>query len=375
MALRVLKLGTALLACVALVACETINEKRTIDYKSASRSLPPLEVPPDLMSLPEVAAPAGAPARTTFSEFSSEKKTQAPVVNAGAPAVLPPVREARIERDGQVRWLVVQGNAESVWPRVREFVSSAGLIVERENPVTGVIETDWAESRPKVGSAGQTLLSKWLGMIYSNATRDKFRFRLERGAQPGTTEIYLTHRGMEEDVVSKGGGPDDQGLRWKSRSPEPETEAEMMRLLLVHLGKTEEQAKAIVAQTPPAAAPRAQLARRDDTYKLSLEDSLDRAWRRVGLSLDRGGFTVEDRDRSKGIYFVRYIDPDKQDSKPGFFGRLFGATETKKDEERYQIHVQSADRGATVVVKTADGAPETGKTGERILNVLYEQLK
>ena len=35
----------------------------------------------------------------------------------------------------------------------------------------------------------------------------------------------------------------------------------------------------------------------------------DRAWRRVG-ALDRVGFTVEDRDPLRRVYYVRYVDPE-----------------------------------------------------------------
>ncbi len=362
-----------LLACFAVAACETINEKRKVDYKN-TRTLPPLEVPPDLPSIPETGLPSGTPAsKATYSEFVTDKKAT-PLPGTQPTPILPQASDIRMERDGQARWLVVQASPESLFPRVREFVSSVGLIVDRENPVAGVIETDWTENRAKVGTGGQMLLAKWLGTFYATGTRDKYRIRLERGAQPGTTEVYLAHRGMEEVVSRTDSGGESEATRWQPRASDPDSEAEMLRLLIVYLGKTEDQAKTLVAQgaTPPAE--RARLTRRGDDSLLSLDDSLDRAWRRVGLSLDRAGFTVEDRDRSKGIYYVRYIDPDKDSGRPGFFARLFGA-EDKKSDERYQIHLQSAGAGSSVAVKGKDGAPETGKTGERILGLLYEQLK
>jgi outer membrane protein assembly factor BamC len=367
------KLLLVLVAAVAAGACTSIAEKRKIDYKT-TRTLPPLEVPPDLAAVPEVGQPAAAaPGKpATFSTFAQDRKTQP----AGAlpAAVLPAVPDMRMERDAQARWLVAQGTPQELWPRVREFVLANGLLIERENPEAGVLETDWAENRAKVGTAGQMLLAKWLGTLYSTGTRDRFRIRLERGAQSGTTEIYVAHRGMEEVVSEAGTGGTAAATRWQPRPPEPELEAEMLRLMIVYLGKTEEQAKAIVAQTPAAPAERARLARRGDGVLLSLDDSLDRAWRRVGLSLDRIGFTVEDRDRSKGVYYVRYIDPDQEQKKPGWFARMFGAEE-KKGDERYEIHLQASTAGTDVAVKGKDGAAGSAKTGERILSLLYEQLK
>lgn len=368
----VIRSSVCLIACIALSACETINEKRNVDYKN-TRTLPPLEVPPDLSAIPDTGPGAGTPSSTaTYSEFVSDKR---PTPASATPTtVLPQASEMRIERDSQTRWLVVQATPEDLWPRAREFVSSMGLIVERENPATGVIETNWAENRAKVGTDSQLFLTRWLGTLYSTGTRDKFRIRLERGAQPGTTEVYVSHRGMEEILVPDRAGSEDRSIRWQPRAPDPDAEVEMLQSLMVYLGKPEEQAKTLVAQAPAPPSERAHLTRRGDDVFLSLEDSLDRAWRRVGLSLDRIGFTVEDRDRSKGVYYVRYIDPDKEQDRPGFFARLFGADD-KKFNEQYQIHLQTAALGTDVAVRGKDGAPESAKTGERILGLLYEQLK
>ena len=368
------RLLLVLSAAAAAAGCQTINEKRMIDYKT-TRTLPPLDIPPDLSIPPQADVPATAPpAETaTFSKFTAAKNA-----GAGAPAaagVLPEFPDVRLARDGQVRWLVVKAAPESLWPRVREFVLNNGLLIDKENPQTGVIETDWAENRAKVGTTGQTMLAKWLGTAYSTDVRDKFRIRLERGAAPGTTEIYLSHRGMEETVTA-GVTPADAGkIMWRSRPSDPELEAELLRLLLVHLGRSEEQARAAVAPAAPQQpVERARLGRSGQSAFLSLEDSLDRAWRRIGLSLDRIGFTIEDRDRSRGIYYVRYIDPDRPEQKQGFFSRMLGGEE-KKPGEQFQIHLKPADAGTAVEVLDKDGAPEASKTGERILSLLYEQLK
>jgi outer membrane protein assembly factor BamC len=354
-----------LLAAVAVSGCETISESRKIDYKT-TRSLPPLEVPPDLSSLPAERGVASAPgaAVSTYSELLGDKK-KAPVAE-GPTKVLPEYRDMRIERDGQIRWLVARGETELMWGRMREFVLAHGLLVAKENPATGVIETEWAENRAKIGTAGQQLLSKWLGTLYSTGTRDKFRLRLERGASPGTSEIYITHQAMEEVISRAGVGGSAEATRWQPRASDPEMETEMLRLLMVYLGTSEEQARktAAVSAAPVAgqAAQRARLTRHEKGASfLSLEESLDRAWRRVGLTLDRVGFTVQDRDRSQGVYYIRYIDPDKK-------------SKTAKEDE-YQIHLKSVDTGTVVEVLNKDGQPETTSSGDRILGLLHEQLK
>lgn len=368
-----------LAVAVAAGACQTLEEKRRIDY-GQTRTLPPLEVPPDLASLPETATPPPG-GSATYSEIANGNKTAAPARGAaGTVGVLPQFSGLRLARDGSLRYLVVQAPPEQVWPRVRDFVLSVGLLIDRENPATGVIETNWAENRANVGRYLQRKFAEWFGSLYSAGTRDKYRIWLERGAEPGTTEVYIVHLGMEE-VVASGGGTDPVQTFWQRRPSEPALEREMLSQLMVHLGASEAQAKTEVArdaaeQATPPPPERARLSRRDGQVFLSLQDSLERAWRRVGLSLDRIGFTVEDRDRSRGVYYVRYIDPEKAGQKPGFFSRLFGGGEENRAQGwQYQIQLKDEGNGTAVEVLDKDGAPETSKTGERILSLLYEQLK
>src|SRR6185295_5536698 len=108
-------------------------------------------------------------------------------------------------------------------------------------------------------------------------------------------------------------------------------------------------------------------------------DGFDRAWRRVGLALDRSGFTVEDRDRGQGVYFVRYVDPKfAGKEEPNFFAKLFSFG--KKDEgsslAKYRVKVTSeGSSSSTVAVQDSTGKPESGEAGKRIVELLLEDLK
>lgn len=360
-----------LLAAVAVGACQSISDKRKIDYKS-TRVLPPLDIPPELATPDGVRGSVpGAPSAATYSSFVSDeaqKKSQT------GNDVLPEYDGIRIARDGQARWLVVKWPPEQLWPRVREFILDRGLIVDKENPQTGILETDWAENRANVGTGLQKVLAKQLGTLYSTGTRDKYRIRLERGKEPGTTEIYLSHRSMVETIVTNDAA-DIGETRWEPGPSDPGLEAEMLRLLMTSLGVKEEKAKTLVASigadTPPE---RSRLERKGNGVSLGLSEDFERAWRRVGLALDRTSFTVEDRDRSKGIYFVRYIDPDAVQKKKGWFRSLFSGKE-KEPSNEFQIVLQGSGSQTRVDVLTKEGAPESSKTGERILTLLHEQLK
>ena len=376
--LRLKMIFAALAATLLLAACSAMPrlEGDKIEYKSAGK-LPPLEIPPDLTRptaddryvVPDI-SPKG---QATFSAYSKER-TAAP--DPSRSTVLPSQENARIERSGSQRWLVVRGEPDAVWNVVKEFWQETGFIIRTEHADAGVMETDWAENRAKLDAGAiRNFLSKVLDSVYSTAERDKFRTRLERGSEPATTEIYISHRGMEEVYTS---ASQDQ-TKWQPRPPDPDLEAEMLRRLMTRFGVQQDRARVEVAaaQAPARAA---LLKGQDGAGTLSVNDQFDRAWRRVGLALDRVGFTVEDRDRSKGLYFVRYVDPDADNrtaQSKGFFSRLnpFSSGDKKPSSEQFRIQVKDADSVSQVSVLNKDGNREKSETANRILSLLYEQLK
>jgi outer membrane protein assembly factor BamC len=261
-----------------------------------------------------------------------------------------------------------------LWPAIREFWQDTGFLIDRELPDIGIMETDWAENRAKIPDSGlRKLLGKVLDQAYSYPERDKFRTRLEHGEEPGTTEIYVSHRGAYQVVI---GQRDKEQVKWQMRPTDPELEAEMLSRLMRRLGAKEEQVR---VQQAPAAAPKAQLTKNGEVPDaLMLADSFDRAWRRVGLALDRVGFTVEDRDRSKGLYYVRYLDPDidgKGKSASGWSRLAFWRSDTGKKDEQYRISVANAEAGSEVTVQNAEGASAKSPTAGRILALLQGELK
>ena len=261
---------------------------------------------------------------------------------------------AKLERQGNQRWLAVNLPPEKAWPVLVDFWPSIGLKVEKADANAGVLETNWAENRAKLP---QDIIRRTLGRVldsvYSTNEQDKYRARIERTTL-GTSEIYITHRGMEEVYAS----PQQDRTIWQPRAPDPELEAEMLQRLLVRF---EDPTKSVVATASgatgataagaaaPSAAPQlSRLIKGSDgrSERVEVDEAFDRAWRRVGLALDRGGFTVEDRDRAKGFYFVRYLDPDveaKAKSDQGFFSKIFGR-EKPIQAPQYRVGVVSDER-------------------------------
>ncbi|MBL0168795.1 MAG: outer membrane protein assembly factor BamC [Propionivibrio sp.] len=365
---------------VLLAGCSTIGlEPKKIDYKSSSAvKVPTLEIPPDLTSptrddrfaVPDTAGKGTA----TFSAYAGERSPQALAQQKSD--VLPQVDIARIERSGNQRWLVVNGTPDKLWGQVKDFWQETGFLIKLELPEAGVMETDWAENRAKIkDDVLRNLLGKVLDSLYSTAERDKFRTRLEPGIQPGTTDIFISHRGMYEIFVTEG---KDQ-TKWQPREPDPELEAEMLRRLMVRLGSDQKRADTEIAAAKVKQVDRAKLTRGNDgAGTLEVQETFDRAWRRVGLALDRVGFTVEDRDRSKGLYFVRYVDPetDGQKKDDGFLSKLaFWKGSAPVSQSRYRIFVKDNGALTTVQVLSFEGGVDQSETSKKILSLLYEQLK
>ncbi|WP_301103415.1 outer membrane protein assembly factor BamC [Propionivibrio sp.] len=365
---------------VVLAGCSTLGiESKKIDYKSSSAvKVPTLEIPPDLTSparddrfaVPDVNGKGSA----TFSAYSVERSPQARAQQQSD--ILPQVDKARIERSGSQRWLVVAGTPDKLWGQVKDFWQETGFLINLELPEAGVMETDWAENRAKIGQDMlRNLLGKVIDSLYSTAERDKFRTRFEPGSEPGTTDVFISHRGMYEIYVSEG----REQTRWQPRPPDPELEAEMLRRLMVRLGTEQKQADIAVAQAKEKPVDRAKLARGNDgAGTLEVQESFDRAWRRVGLALDRVGFTVEDRDRSKGLYFVRYVDPetDGQKKDDGFLSKLaFWKGSAPSSQTKYRIFVKDGGALTTVQVLSFEGGIDQSETSKKILSLLYDQLK
>ncbi len=365
------------LLAIALAGCGMLPESKKIDYKSSGK-VPSLEVPPDLSQIvrdDRYAVPdAGGKGSATFSAYTADRSNASQSQNT---TVLPQVDNVRIERSGNQRWLVVAVPADRLWGTIKDFWQELGFIVNLERPEAGVMETDWAENRAKIpGDFLRNALGKILDSLYSTGERDKFRTRLEPGAEPGTTDVFVSHRSMEEVYTSS--AKDD--TRWQPRASDPELEAEMLRRLMVRLGTEEKRAEAAVASA--RAEPRAKFAKADDgSGSVDVQERFDRAWRRVGLALDRVGFTVEDRDRSKGLYFVRYVDPgldSKKEEKGGFLSKLafWKSSDADLDSKvRYRIYVRDNGPTSTVQVLSSEGGADRSDTARKILNLLYEQLQ
>jgi outer membrane protein assembly factor BamC len=372
-------LVTSLVLAVAGCSFSTrgVLPDKSVEYKREKQAERSLEVPPDLTSSDigdQMAVPGSA--GTSFREFEGQQRRVAGN-RSGGTAVLPEVQNVEVLRDGDERWLIIQAAPEAVWPKVVEFWQSNGILLQQQDPTVGIMQTAWLENRADIKQDFITdAVRSVFDGLYEAGTRDQYRVRLERGAEPGTTELYLTHFGMEEELAVSPAGETEQSV-WIPRGRDPGLEAVMLRRLMVFLGESTDRADQLLATGAANPQDRTRLIQRGDATSLLINESFSQAWRLAGLALDRVGFAVEDRDRSSGIYYVRYNDPAAAAKDEGWLSKLaFWSDNSNVDKKnRYQVKVSAIDVGSEVTVQDEQGNRLNTPTANRILTLLHEQLR
>lgn len=362
-----------MLAIATLSSCKSITSNDTVDYKgSGAMRGPNLAYPPDLITSQADRRYIVQDGTATMSDYNAAVKKSAQLrsnVMTGIPGM-------RIARDGERRWLVVEKPAVELYPQVKDFWQENGFLLVIDSPSTGIMETDWAENRAKISQDFiRSAIGSTLGAIFDTGERDKYKTRLEP-SKPGETEIFITQRGAVEECV-RDVTQACLSTIWTPRPNDPELEAVFLARLMERLGMTQEQAKAMVATPLGPKTPKAKFVQ-DGVNKAHIEMSsgFDRSWRDVGLALDRSNFSVEDRNRSNGVYYVRYVNPKDLGDTKGFFSNLFSSRDDSSlKAKRYQVVVKaSGDNSANVYVQDADGKPENSPAGFQLLTMLAEQL-
>lgn len=361
------------LSMLALSGCSTVDQimgkGESVDYKSTVVAGDPLSIPPDLTQANRDAhyrAPEGI---TAYSVYAQGQNTQK--VKSGADAILPQSDAIKVMRDGDLRWLVVDRPVEDLFPRIIEFWGDHGFTIQSQDPRAGLIQTDWAENRAKIPESWiRSALGAIIDQVFDSGERDRFRTRFERVGNK--TEIYVSHQHMEETPTADG-----SAFKWVFAKEDPGLNAAMLARMMVFLGTDIETAREQVtnASKDPAGV-QVQTPGKADQAELVLNESFDRAWRRVGVAIDSAGFSVEDRDRSAGEFFIRYLDSDTGEKieQQNIIGRIFGSRNTAEATPfRIKLSAQGTDTRVTVLDQ--QGQEQSTATAKRIINVLSTNLR
>jgi len=411
--------------CLMLGGCTVYGDwfgSNSTDYKNHAKRTQPLEVPPDLtqltrdsrylpqggsISASELNKPGGPAGAASGAAPGTPAAAAVAAVPASAPAVvaLSSAGDVHLERNGDQRWLSTKQTPDQVWPQLREFWLAKGFAIKEEDPQTGVMTTDWLEDKTKLPASW---INRTLGGVFSglfdSGMRDRYRTRLERKADGGT-EIYVTHFGAMEEVT----GFDKSEVQWVPRASDPNLESQVMSEMMLTLAGVVRTPANVAAATAPAAepaqgaddynaalianaatlppvsgaapkgAPRARVIPDQPGATMQVDDNFDRTWRRVGLALDHGGFTVEDRDRAQGLYFVRFVDAKAASKEePGIISKVegwFGMT-GPSPVGKYRIAIKgNADSTSSVTVLNDQGQPDKSENATRMVALLVDELK
>jgi len=361
------------LVSIVLLGCKSVTTSDTVDYKSAGAVRGPnLSYPPDLITAQADRRYIVQDGSATMSEYNAAVKKSVQTrknVMTGIPGM-------RIARDGERRWLVVEKPAPELYPQIKDFWQENGFLLVIDSPSTGIMETDWAENRAKIAQDFiRNIIGGALDSIYDTGERDKYKTRLEV-SKPDETEIYITQRGAIEKCTTDSTGACISTI-WTARPNDPELEAAFLARLMERLGMTQEMAKAQVAVPLGPKTPKAKLVQEGvNTAHIEMAAGFDRAWRDTGLALDRSNFTVEDRNRTNGVYYVRYVNPKDLGDTKGFFTNLFSSKDDSSlKAKKYLVVVKSTgDNSSSVYVQNADGKPENTAAGLQLLTLLTEQM-
>ncbi len=377
----ILAFSTIFLGACSSFSTDSVLPDKHVEYKREKLADRALEIPPDLTSdrienrIKGLDSPAGM--STSYTEYAVKRQGQG--VNAGiaSSGVLPEIQGLSVVREGQDRWLQIDGPAESVWPNVVAFWQENGILLEQQDPTVGVMTTGWVENVADIKSDFITDFVRGVfSGLYDAGTRDKFRVRLERGEAEDSSELYLTHFGMQQSIATNSSGDAEQEI-WNVRPRDVQLEATMLQRLMIHLGVSEAESQAKLAAQEQRGVARSQLIKGQDGVSLLIEEPFSRAWRLSGLALDRVGFAVEDRNRSQGLYYVRYNDPTAGSDEGGWLSSLaFWKGDKNIDKQnRYQVQLTAEDLGTLVVVNDDQGSRINTDTALRILTLMQEQIK
>ena len=387
---KFVRTGLAVALPMALAACSAIDFGQDRIQYETSDSRAPLEIPPDLSSVPG-SDRYTVPSRPQTVWASQQAQADASASN-GTPAnmvLLPQGEVAKIVREGNDRWIHVNMTPEMVWPIMQDFWTTVGLSLSRQDAATGVMETNWAENRAKLPQdIIRATLGRVVDLVYSTGERDQYRARVERTADGGC-DIFVTHRAMVEVVKSMGG--DNETTVWQPGPSDPEMEAEMLTRLAHRINQEfnpnstkpsaaehEAEVEKLATYQPENSISQLEQNAEGVATSIFIKEDFERAWRRLALAVDRMGFTVEDRDRSRGFFLVRYLDQEYEDQKrseQGFWSNVFGK-DTPVEAPQYVIYLQRlSDTECRVHVLGPDGKADTTGVAPRILTLLSEQTK
>jgi len=355
-----------------LLGCSTtedfFDDITSPDYVNSSKAKR-LEVPPDLSEI-EASSEYNVPGKAkSYKDYlDREQKLVSENNNPDRKKIIENPDGMKIIKSGNLRWLHIEKEPDMIWPHVKDFWEDLGFRVLVSNKRAGIMETEWMDTNDiKLDQAQKGILSnfdQWLDSLSGFADKRKFRTRVEIG-EGGGTEVYISQRSAEaaadqhariletrssdynpstiykiEEYKSDGDSKKvDLDIKEKREIDDYEIDSELLTRLMIKLGATDFEAKAKVEN--PEVIIKTEFVDKKNDFYIKMYDPYDRSWRRLGLALDIIGFVTEDKNRSEGIYYVRFseteIPTETQEEEEGLIDSLIfwgNDEETKEKDEK-----------------------------------------
>jgi len=366
-----MKLPVAILVVLSalnLVACSSSPEELYGD----SRVQPDLVIPPDLtvensdarLELPSVVAGNGGVTAKTGKKVP----------------VLPNTGSIKLEGYADFYWLSVEGEVDDIYQLVKNFWASEGFILKMDEPVIGIMQTEWIYNKEGASDEDKNFLSKFFGGDELSGSQDQFKTRIARDPETGTTQIYISHRGTaySHELSTKADDEKNEGNEWGFRASDNELEVEVLSRLMIYLGLERSELDEHLVNIR-LFAPRASLQvdySENETY-LELRGEYSRNWHRTLHQLERLNFEVlESKMRSglseDGIMLV-VTDTDIEVEKSAFFS--FSSEFESQKKQIYLIFSEETHELTRISMEDKEGEIDNSPEALEFLNLLYGFLR
>jgi outer membrane protein assembly factor BamC len=217
------KLLLPLISCsLILTGCGGFRSASSPDviYDNNADSARELQIPPDLTDI------------SNSEQFILPGTTGGPVARN---TLLPEFASVRFERSGQQSWLVFDQVPEDIWPSLLGFARKEKYRIDKTEPVSGTIVTQWRA----VSAVEKSGLLK--SLIGGDEAYTRIAFRLERSS----TGARLFARSQTASAVVAT-DPAASDASWPTSSHDPEATSAMLSRLLVFLGVDEQKSRGLI---------------------------------------------------------------------------------------------------------------------------------
>lgn len=254
------------------------------------------------------------------------------------------------------RWIVLDATPSQVWPLIRDYWTELQIVLDYENPGSGIMETAWLE------------------VDSDQETRHKYRIMIEPGLHSGYSEIYVTHlQNLRSDPVPT-------VITWPEESSSADLEREVMTSVSQYLADRNDVYQASSASLLAGSIEAERKANIIETdggeHVLELRVSYDRAWVQIRQAIEAAGIVIVDSDRDQSFFNVRFAGIMEEDDEGGFITRLFGRGDEQMaaEEKGFSVRLMETDTTINVVTEALESTDDETRLTVELLQVINDNL-